>query len=497
MSINVPSTTAFIPDVPNINVVENTADEEIICRWHVNEFVVYLIKEHDSIKYKTLDRDQKEIYTNCIGIPESKSLEQRLSHLKQCMVMVDENGITRFLKVYSTWTHGDTEISLVRKTEDLAWNIFNKTTNKSSFLDLKKDTISSLQCHPRTVALIEKIKNEALSNKELLKSLMSEFEMRVIDPEEFKSQYEELRKILLEFNGDLTGKTAVAGTVGIFGIHSLTLKAVTTASTYAATVFGNGSIGSFAIGALNVSSGLFSLGGGLIAGAAVVSYFYPNIPYIQFKKIEEKIETLPPESPLLIEIKPISAPSRIDKRVHVSKFTWAVTLVTHRGSEGNHAIIIVEGINDGYYGSENPRIKNGWAAKNGEKFTYMAEFSPPIKSQLFSSKKELLYETRTEIWMRTSSEVKKMLEDIEEQKLCDLEYNSLGMKSKFYKFALSLRFFSPSRKYGDNCFTWARDKLKILNIDLGEGYLDYLVALSKNYTRNKEEYEILPVEQLI
>lgn len=91
---------------------------------------------------------------------------------------------------------------------------------------------------------------------------------------------------------------------------------------------------------------------------------------------------LPLEQPVCIEIEPVSAPSRIDERVRVSKFTWAVTLITHDGSNGNHAKIIVEGINDGFYSDENPRIKNGETVKDGEKFIYMAQFNPPIKSQL-------------------------------------------------------------------------------------------------------------------
>ena len=113
------------------------------------------------------------------------------------------------------------------------------------------------------------------------------------------------------------------------------------------------------------------------------------------------------QKPLLIEIEPVSIPSVIDERARVSKFTWAVTLVTHMGSEGNHAKIIVEGINDGFYSNENPRIKNENTVKNGEKFTYMAEFNPPIKSQIFLPTKKLKYDTRTEIWMVTSDRVKK------------------------------------------------------------------------------------------
>lgn len=175
MSINLSPVSAFSQQTPLIKVTS----EEAICHWNVNEFVIHLTKENDSIKYKTIDRDQKEIYTNCIEIPESKNLEWMLSHLKQCKVMVDENGVARFLKPYNTWANTDIEISLVRETEGLAWNVFRKATNESFFLDFQKNTIPSLQCHPETIELIEKIKTEIFkdkkfNSKELLDSLISD-----------------------------------------------------------------------------------------------------------------------------------------------------------------------------------------------------------------------------------------------------------------------------------------------------------------------------------
>jgi hypothetical protein len=206
------------------------------------------------------------------------------------------------------------------------------------------------------------------------------------------------------------------------------------------------------------------------------------------------------QKPLLIEIEPISAPSRIDPRIRVSKFTWAVTLVTHSGSEGNHAKIVIEGINDGFYDEEAPRIGVARKVGIGEKFIHLADYSPQIQSGLLSPD-DLEYETRTEIWMRPSNKIKKMLEDIKKEQYfptCRRPFNFYGKASKFYTFTpwdKKWRIFSGET--GDNCFTWARDKLNTIDIDLGKGYLDFVVAMAKNYTRDKQEYKTIPIQEMI
>ncbi len=50
--------------------------------------------------------------------------------------------------------------------------------------------------------------------------------------------------------------------------------------------------------------------------------------------------------PLIIEVEPRSQRSKIDDKVLVSKFMWAVTMIANQGSNGNHAQLIVEGLNN-------------------------------------------------------------------------------------------------------------------------------------------------------
>ncbi len=235
----------------------------------------------------------------------------------------------------------------------------------------------------------------------------------------------------------------------------------------------------------------------LVVGIKNYCFFNPSETL--YKKQEALQNTLLPKYTLSIAVEPVSAPSRIDERVCVSKFIWAVTVITHSGCFGNHAQIVVEGINDGFYSNETPRTTNGEIIENGEKFTYMAEFNPPIESKLILPEEDLPVETRTETWLRTSNEVKKMLEDIEQEKSLPKKnrrvFNALGKDSKLYR--INIHDPRKTGKIGDNCFNWSRDKVKIIGIILNKSSFEPIVTLAKFHTLDDEICKELPVANLI
>ena len=519
----------------------NNLEAKTIHQWAVNEFVVYLVKHQDILEYKTT-KEGKEVYSSYIELPSSINLNQMILYLKKCQVMVDENGVTSFFANSYTWRNPKIEskeivsllaihdeasresdfissfsnycnwkdptikINLIKGVKGPVWNIFHRFTKQSSFFSFAEATIPSIRCHPETIALIEKIKAESLNNPRSMDCLRKDFKVvRVIDSEMLKEEKFKLCVALDDFR--LNNKAALAmltsGSGCAAGAVYLSSSAIGAGASAVNAFVGGGVFGTLAAGSVGIAAGTLALFSGLLvgtftAGGIIVYSLIDRINLLTKKNLflQARVDLLPLEKPLLIEIEPISTPSRIDNRMRVSKFTWAVTLITHAGSNGNHAKIIVEGLNDGFYSNENPRIRNENTVKNGEKFTYMAEFNPPIKSQIFLPTKKLKYDTRTEIWMVTSDRVKKMLASIEEEKsLQQPTFNYWGIYSKIYK--LNPWKLDLSGKVGDNCFTWARKKLRILNIDLGEGYTDHLAAIARKYTKEKEEYEILPVQQLI
>lgn len=467
----------------------------------------------------------------------------------------DENHFVSSFSNYCRWKDPTTKIHLIRGPEGLIWNIFHRFTKQSFFFSFARATIPSLRCHPETIALIGKIKAEpfhkthldflkkdfkvirvinpdilrkeyeaintdleeckkALKDYEVLKTdrelLLGDFDLHVTAMRSFKGKHEVIKKDLekckrvLELKKNYEDRLMMTSVAMGSGVIFLTTKTADIAMEATSNFFGDGILGLLTgrfVLATATGAALFSG----ILGTILLSrmFFSPRSVEIavdeKLELLQKKTTLLATPEPLLIEIEPISASSRIDERVRVSKFTWAVTLITHEGSNGNHAKIIVEGLNDGFYSHENPHIKNENTVKNGEIFTYMAEFNPPIKSQIFLSNKKLKYDTRTEIWMVTSDKVKKMIESIEDESSLPEErqlFNYWGIRSKIYKFNPD-DFWNFSGKVGDNCFTWAQRKLRILNIDLGKSRIDHVAALVKNYTKRKEEYKILPVQQRI
>ena len=97
------------------------------------------------------------------------------------------------------------------------------------------------------------------------------------------------------------------------------------------------------------SGGLLNASAGLYEQNRIIKNIQCN-KQLQLKRNAERIDALTSITvPFLIEIEPISEPSQIDDRVLVSKFRWAVTLICRNGSEGNHASVIVEGLNNGEF----------------------------------------------------------------------------------------------------------------------------------------------------
>lgn len=480
--------------------------EEIVHQWDINGFVVSLIKEQDSLKYKTTDKDQKELCTNCIEISEEDNLEEMISYLKGSAVMVRDNGHVNFCSIFNTWKTAKKEnedISLVCGPEGLAWHVFNGDINRKYFLDFQKATIPSLHCHPETIALIEKIKTETFDNFPLLYRLIKDFKVRVISVKKLEENLNQEKSRALRIQKFYPFLSALTvdnqGLYPYLGLASAFLfrKSIISAVKDTNRLFGGGVFG--AVMGLYVGKCVLQTTGSFLPALYWIKNSCSFVMPDTFCKKQESLQkrSLPLQD-YLIEVEPISIPSQIDERIHVSKFTWAVTLVTNSGCFGNHAQIIIEGINDGFYNQDSARIGEAKEVEIGEKFIHLADFSPKIDYGLLSSDK-LTYETRTETWMRSSEQVKKMLEAIEEKKYLSKgkrnPFNFGGKRSKLYKF--NPEKFNFSGKVGDNCFSFLREKLQMIDIDLGESYLDLIATIAKNYTRYKEEYNRLPVQKLI
>ncbi|QZA58221.1 hypothetical protein [Candidatus Rhabdochlamydia porcellionis] len=161
--MNIIGTSNFLPFPIN-------RGKETIYQWNVNDYVVYLTKRQGALEYKTIDKDKKEIYAGHIEIPESESIEEMISHLKTCKVMVKENGLSHFLQNFHTWKNANrnsllgseekvplenefihslsdyrkwkydsnARVSLVLVMEGLVWNVFQRATKNALSITFKK-----------------------------------------------------------------------------------------------------------------------------------------------------------------------------------------------------------------------------------------------------------------------------------------------------------------------------------------------------------------------
>ncbi|MGL5264226.1 MAG: hypothetical protein ACRDAI_06625 [Candidatus Rhabdochlamydia sp.] len=491
---------------------ERIVSQETIYHWDVNEYVVYLIKEHDSLKYKTIDGNKKEIYCNDIDLPEEGDLEQEISYLKTCKVKVEENGAVKFYNTYYTWENADEkqslEISLIRGLKGLGWNVFQNITKESSFYYFREVTIPSLRCHPETVALIDKIKKKAFNNPQYILCLVRDFKVRVINSEFLQKELAiEKKNLASESSSDKLVKESFLGrnqhvisSVTFCAVYFVQKVVVTTIKSVSRSC-GGGILGSMVGVPVGVLTGatIAGIGGGVaVRGVEIVSscffpYSRPDFLYKKQKALEERDSLIPVEKPLFIEIEPISEPSVFDPRVRVSKFTWAVTVITTEDFCKSHAAIVIEGINDGFFNRE-AYLSIGAEIEIGEKFIYLAEFNPPVEAYLLFPS-QLKYEKRTEIWMKTSDKVQEIIRDIGKEVLKENPrwFNIRG-KNAFlpnitYTKKKWLAFFELP---GDNCYTFTKDHTKKLDIDPGSSPADFIAAIARIYTKHPESYKSLP-----
>ncbi|MCL6756652.1 MAG: hypothetical protein M3A24_05875 [Candidatus Rhabdochlamydia oedothoracis] len=227
-----------------------------------------------------------------------------------------------------------------------------------------------------------------------------------------------------------------------------------------------------------------------VAGAAAVIKVFKNHAHYPIEHhinnvsffLEKRVSLLSSISPeKLIEIEPISLPSEIDPRMRVSKFTWTVTIVNGlKGPSKNHTAIIVEGLANEYFQGSVP---------NGEYFIHKSEFNPPIRSKLYSLRRLKMYipqgMRRTEVWVRPAKQVIVMLQEIAKQQRLHEEQTERGEEIK-WAVTGSDSWFSGGL---DNCFTWTKKSVAMVDIQLGKNFHSGMFAWPRAFTDTFKEQE--------
>ncbi len=450
-------------------VINPIQPRQYICEWVVNDYVVRLFKDKDILDYKTFCR-RKHVLICHEEVRLLGTADETIAQLKSSKVIVDEDGWVTFVPCHKTWQLEDHEVNLIQRKRDLMWYVQSIPTLATSIFNFKLITIPSKRCHhypllgrcyldnfvyiPDTFDRIKKIWDSP-SQDENIVSLQDDFKVvRVISKE--ACTY-----------GDVARYLKCIGIRGEVVVDS---------------------------GRLYFSNLVFAQNPKHSRPKRFEVVNFDSLlnenPHVcsMVAKIKELRSLFLPNS-MLIEIEPISVQSKIDPRVLVSKFMWAVTLIatdSSKGSIASHADIIIEGISDGesinngFFDDDFPRLGNAKPVPTGKYFMYKAGYSPHIESGIFSCE-NLRYKTRTDIWMRTSSKIKKMISAIENQKLQELQkiYVPFGI--------LGRDTIIPYKMGRDNCFTWARIHFETIDIIFEKKWKHLLFSSIDSYT-NKEKH---------
>lgn len=188
--------------------------------------------------------------------------------------------------------------------------------------------------------------------------------------------------------------------------------------------------------------------------------------------------------PSMVELEPIHQSSSFNEEVLISRFMWAVTLIRYQGPSGNHAEIVIEGINDGFFPHNIAAIGKYFvylAHLVGDKKRKVTQFSSPEKTvkvrdiqTAVKTKFNLKFHERSRIWKHSSDRVKDMINEIEIEK----ENPPEG-------FSILGRYSMLTSSQQDSCITWAINKLSMLGITLEKTPYSYIFTDTSHYTKFK------------
>ena len=292
----------------NLIQLSPVQSEKTIHAWTMNDQKVDLLKKGNTLRLKVIDvTTKKESFYPIRNVLETDKI---ISFLTSCDVFVEKDKRPYFFKPWK-WTVGQKEVSLVfSRTNDLMCQIFDKKTNKSIQYDALECLAPSYRCHEDTIERIEEIKTESI---EKILSFMEGFTVsHIIDHDlserdhdsEYSQKYAAIQAL------DQKNHTNYLKTVGMGMTTILSAMAFPPL---------------FIPGIIILGAGSLNLSGNLYKQHKVFENIQSN-NLLQLKRNADRIDTLKSSAaPFLVEIEPISEKSRIDDKVRVSKFMWAVT----------------------------------------------------------------------------------------------------------------------------------------------------------------------------
>jgi len=406
--------------IPNIFNYFITNKKKCIHRWVTNDADIFLYREEDHLSYRYIDKVNRKHIVDSINFGEDNlSIEERISRVTKCLPKLNQNNNVHFSnpKVYHLWTEMDISILHYDSPgKDLAYGFIPECGEGE---EITVDILKTINEKAELRLVRRKNENELLWYIPAIENILTIYTTFI-------------NKTEPSYN---CSKTGLSYSV-IENLQNLELQDI------------------------------ISLLANSIIPKKIIITFPAKYFHITVIPIEENIARFGLDCNISLE--PKSVKSRIDDRVKVSQYQWGVTIIAHEGSSGNHARLIVEGIDKD--------LK--YFMKHIDFQGFEKDLNIPIKTNDWTNKEKIKRVGRTEIWKRPSHKVQAMINHMNGQMP---PWKPYGRDSIFSKGI-------------DNCFTWLREELKMIDVFFEKSVVDSFVACIRVYAQSDDKHLKQPVK---
>lgn len=499
----------------------NNTNEVCFRKWNVNDKKVRLILKDGCAFYR--------ITSNGVLVKQSPPCPPNLTKsliavASTAQIILDHNYVN-FGDLLYEWEFERIKVSLLLHKREPIWEIFDKTTNRKEWQSFSATFVSSA-CHKETFSLFEELKHRirADTSNSIIRSFQEDFEIKEVVKIDDDTNIEFLEVEGTYDEADRRSAQWVFGIPSSFtngsnewekdnlpsNMHDIlktggTLEKEEDIKTYRLTVrkiLKNRNPVFISNEDLSREETIDRITSKIWAEIFKNNVFSNDFKKFNVKQVQQKhtftrISSQEPDviiqskkltisqdiskqatsliksiMPFYVVIEPKTIPSIIDPHVKLSKLRWSVCLVFGSGLCGQHTELIVEGINDGFF----PEEKENYP-KKGSHFLFLLHLTGAnsIKFKILNPA-TFTYKERTQVFLFPSQKVKTMINTTIKESDDPIKFNPLGCDSIFSGRA-------------HNCFTWARDKLRKMGVELGWVAFGFIATEPKSFTHPNEYYE--------
>lgn len=496
-----------------------TSVEDSIChhRWLVNGDEVKLIQKADKLFHEVINKEEGVYLRGELPFPQSMSIGSVISIVSRQQVYMPERETVGFCQPLHRFDVGNLELTLLKDKDGPIWQLLDKATQKTEWNSFSA-TYASENCHRETFGLFEDVKDKIKENNSnrMIRSFTEDFEVKGVVR---VSEIEPARIVKISFSGRkfsfmFSNEARKASKKNDLKLK-LQKKIIKTDGP--ASEDPKETISLIKREILKSRRPMYKIKERLkkedVSKEFLGLFYIPEIldklpesetmnivkcsPRYKFisdqasnqtetplkvsEELSEKVDNFVHSiMPFYVIVEPKTVPSIIDPLVRVSKLRWSACIIYTDGCCGEHTELIIEGIKDGFF-----PVSKKFPKKIGEHFMYLLHLQGPNAIECKSLNPERFhYIERTQVFLFESKKVKEMINSSILESKEPIKFSVFGCDSIFSGRA-------------HNCFTWARDKLRKMGLEIGWVALGFIATEPKSFTHTKEYHEKKTVLQKI